>query len=129
MVFEPSEIFFQNHANREYPSYPKLSEGHKIQPLGDDGIENEDGNLKGLHEKDEPSQVGEALGDDLDYDGVVGETTSGSSIYISSIQIPSVDKEQVDTDKYTNIVNYGRPKSLSLFLELPNFRSSNVSTR
>ena len=48
-------------------------------------IEIEDGNLKGLHEKDEPSQVGEALGDDLDYDGDVGETTiSGSSIYISS---------------------------------------------
>ena len=41
--------------------------------------------LKELHEKDEPSQVGEALGDDLDYDGDVGETTiSGSSIYISS---------------------------------------------
>ena len=63
-------------------------------------IENEDGNLKRLYEKDEPSQVGEALGDDLDYDGVVGETTSGSSIYISSKRISSVDTEQlIDTDK------------------------------
>ena len=47
--------------------------------------------LKELQEKDEPSQVGEALGDDLDYDGGAGETTIGSSIYISSSWISSVD--------------------------------------
>ena len=40
--------------------------------------------LKELLEKDEPSKVGEALGDDVDYDGGAGETTIGSSIYISS---------------------------------------------
>ena len=57
-------------------------------------------NLKELHEKDEPSQVGEALGDDLDYDGGAGETTIGSSIYISSKRISSVDTEQlIDNDK------------------------------
>ena len=85
--------------------------------------------LKELHEKDEPSQVGEALGDDLDYDGGAGETTIGSSIYISSQRISSVDTEQIDTDKDTNDVINGRLHLLSLSLELPIFRSSNVSTR
>ena len=47
--------------------------------------------LKELLEKDEPSKVGEALGDDVDYDGGAGETTIGSSIYISSSWISSVD--------------------------------------
>ena len=51
----------------------------------DDGIENEDDNLNVLDEKDELSQVGEALGEDLDYDWDEGDSTSGSSIYISSI--------------------------------------------
>ena len=60
--------------------------GHKlpIWSTDDDGIENEDDNLNVLHEKDELSQVGEALGEDLDYDEDEGDTTSGSSIYISS---------------------------------------------
>ena len=40
--------------------------------------------LKELLEKDEPSKVGEALGDDVDYGGGAGETTIGSTIYISS---------------------------------------------
>ena len=49
----------------------------------DDVIENDE-NLKVLQEKDELSQVGEALGEDLDYDGDEGDSTSGSSIYIPS---------------------------------------------
>ena len=40
--------------------------------------------FKVLQEKNEISHVGEALGEDLVYDGDEGDSTSGSSIYISS---------------------------------------------
>ena len=47
---------------------------------------------KELLQKVEPSVVGEALGDDVDYGGGgAGETTIGSSKYISSFWISSVD--------------------------------------
>ena len=61
--------------------------------------------LKELLEKDEPSKVGEALGDDVDYDGGAGETTIGSSIYISSRGISSVDTRSKLTLKITQMMS------------------------
>ena len=61
--------------------------------------------LKELLEKDEPSKVGEALGDDVDYDGGAGETTIGSSIYISSRGISSVDTRSKLTLNITQMMS------------------------
>ena len=77
-----------------------------------------------MHEKDELSQVGEALGEDLDYDGDEGDSTSGSSIYISSNNLDLISclsrllltNIQISSTKED-------PSSLSLFIEPPIFRS------